>query len=171
VNLAIKNATIMSPQSNEYHEGYTDESLRSRLDIKPLLLKVVSSKLHKNFAFYLPSASKRRLRTTLIFVAWIISSENESAMSGTLLDLIPNLGTPSGLFPDNAKEQIRNTAKSLLRTELLEDMQLEPHHQHQNASQMSAKYPFTSLIALVFQFLLDSVTPPSYHVHSKLRIT
>jgi hypothetical protein len=62
----------------------------------------------------------------------IFPMKGESEMPGTLLDFIRKLGAPNALFSDNAKVQIGKTVHSILRMYCIDDMQSEPHHQHQN---------------------------------------
>ena len=72
--------------------------------------------------------------TTSLITA-IFPMRNESEMPGTLLDFIRKLGAPNGLFSDNAKVQIGKTIQTILRMYCIEDMQSEPHHQHQNPAE------------------------------------
>jgi hypothetical protein len=57
---------------------------------------------------------------------------NESEMPSTLLDFIRKLGLPKGLFSDSAKVQIGKTIQTILCMYCIDDMQSEPHPQHQN---------------------------------------
>ena len=52
-----------------------------------------------------------------------------------LLDFIRKIGAPIGLFSDNAKVQIGKTIQTILRMYCIDDMQSEPHHQHQNPAE------------------------------------
>ena len=72
--------------------------------------------------------------TTSLITA-IFPMKTESEMPGTLLDFIRKLGAPNGLFSDNAKVQIGKTVQSILRMYCIDDMQSEPHHQHQNPAE------------------------------------
>jgi hypothetical protein len=65
----------------------------------------------------------------------VFPMKNESEMPGTLQDFIRKLGAPNGLFSDNAKVQIGNAVKTILRMYCINDMQSEPHHQHQNPAE------------------------------------
>jgi hypothetical protein len=56
-------------------------------------------------------------------------------MPGTLLDFICKLGAPNALFSDNAKVQTGKTVQSILRKYCIDDMQSEPHHQHQSPAE------------------------------------
>ena len=72
--------------------------------------------------------------TTSLITA-IFPMRNESEMPSTLLDFIRKLGAPNGLFSDNAKVQIGKTIQTILRMYCIDDMQSEPHHQHQNPAE------------------------------------
>jgi hypothetical protein len=72
--------------------------------------------------------------TTSLITA-IFPMRNESEMPSTLLDFIRKFGAPNGLFSDNAKVQIGKTVQTILRMYCIEDMQSEPHHQHQNPAE------------------------------------
>jgi hypothetical protein len=68
--------------------------------------------------------------TSHITAIYPMKTENE--MFGTLQDFIRQLGAPNALFSDNAKTQIGKKVQSILRHYCIDDMQSEPHHQHQN---------------------------------------
>jgi hypothetical protein len=60
---------------------------------------------------------------------------NQSEMPSMLLDSIRKLGPPNGLCSDNAKVQIGKTIQTILCMYCIDDMQSEPHHQHQNPAE------------------------------------
>jgi hypothetical protein len=72
--------------------------------------------------------------TTSLITA-IFPMKSESEMPGTLQDFIRKLGAPNGLFSDNAKVQIGKAVQTILRMYCIDDMQSEPHHQHQNPAE------------------------------------
>ena len=65
----------------------------------------------------------------------VFPMKSETEMPGTLLDFIRKLGAPNSLFSDNAKVEIGKTVKYILRMYCIDDMQSEPHHQHQNPAE------------------------------------
>jgi hypothetical protein len=76
--------------------------------------------------------------TTSLITA-IFPMRNKSEMPSTLLDFIRKLGAPNGLFSDNAKVQIGKTIQTILCMYCIDDMQSEPHHQHQNPAERRTK--------------------------------
>jgi hypothetical protein len=66
----------------------------------------------------------------------IFPMKSKSEMLGTPLDFIRKLGAPNALFSDNAKVQVGKTVHSFLRMYCIDDMQSEPHHQHQNPAEL-----------------------------------
>eukprot|EP00957_Ditylum_brightwellii_P070667 5370733-Ditylum_brightwellii.AAC.1 len=61
--------------------------------------------------------------------------KTELQIPGTLLDFIRKWGAIKGLFSDNAKSQASLTVKDILRQYNIDDMQSEPHQQHQNPAE------------------------------------
>jgi hypothetical protein len=62
----------------------------------------------------------------------IYPMRREGKLSGTLEYFIRQYGAPNFLFSDNAKSQIGNAVREILRMYAIKDFQCEPHHQHQN---------------------------------------
>jgi hypothetical protein len=69
--------------------------------------------------------------TTSLITA-IFPMRNKSEMPSTLLDFIRKLGAQNGLFSDNAKVQNGKTIQTILPMYCIDDIQSEPHQQHQN---------------------------------------
>jgi hypothetical protein len=93
--------------------------------------------------------------------------KSESKMTGTLLDFIRKLEAPNALFSDNAKVQIGKTAQSTLRIYCIDDMQSEPHHQHQNPAERRIQD-----VKKVSRQIMDRTgTPASFWILSLLHTT
>jgi Reverse transcriptase (RNA-dependent DNA polymerase) len=88
----------------------------------------------------------------------IFPMKTESEMPGTLLDFIRKLGAPNGLFSDNAKVQIGKTVQTILRMYAIDDLQCEPHHQHQNPAERRIQ----DVKKLSNQIMDRTGTPPEY---------
>jgi hypothetical protein len=88
----------------------------------------------------------------------IFPMKSESEMPGTLLDFIRKFGAPNGLFSDNAKVQIGKTVQTILRMYAIDDLQSEPHHQHQNPAERRIQD-----VKKVCNQIMDCTgTPPQY---------
>jgi hypothetical protein len=72
---------------------------------------------------------------TQSLITAVFPMRTEKEMPATLLDFIRKWGAPNGLFSDNAKVQIGKTVQSILRMYCIDDLQSEPHHQHQNPAE------------------------------------
>jgi hypothetical protein len=104
--------------------------------------------------------------TTSLITA-VFPMKNESEMPGTLLDFIRKLGAPNGLFSDTAKVQIGKTIQSILRMFSIDDMQSEPHHQHQNP----AERRFQDVMKVSNHIMDRTGTPASFWLLSLLHTT
>ena len=71
--------------------------------------------------------------TSLLTAVFPMSSESQ--MPGTFEDFIRKYGAPKALFSDNAKVQIGNAVRNILRLYSIADFQCEPHYQHQNPAE------------------------------------
>jgi hypothetical protein len=56
----------------------------------------------------------------------------ENNIAGTLEDFVRFYGAPTALFSDNAKSQIGRAVQEILCMDAIQEIQCEPHHQHQN---------------------------------------
>ena len=65
----------------------------------------------------------------------VFPMKTEGEMPGTLLDFIRKIGAPNALFSDNAKVQIGKMVQTILCMYATDDLQCEPHHQHQNPAE------------------------------------
>jgi hypothetical protein len=92
----------------------------------------------------------------------IFPVKSESEMPGTLFD---KLGAPNALFSDNTKVQIGTTVQSILQN--IDDMQSEPHHQHQNPAERRIQ----DVKKVNNQIMDRTATPASYWLVSLLHTT
>ena len=84
--------------------------------------------------------------------------KTETEMPGTLLDFIRKFGAPNALFSDNAKVEVSKTVKTILRMYATDDLQSEPHHQHQNPAERRIQD-----VKKVSNTIMDRTgTPPQY---------
>ena len=88
----------------------------------------------------------------------IFPMKTESEMPGTLLGFIRKFGTPNGLFSDNVKVQVGKTVQTILRMYATDDLQSEPHHQHQNP----AEHRTQDVKKISNQIMDRTGTPPQY---------
>jgi hypothetical protein len=61
-----------------------------------------------------------------------VPMRSEKDVSSSLEDLIRKVGTPIGLFSDNAKSELSRAVKDILRMYCIKDAQSEPGYQNQN---------------------------------------
>jgi hypothetical protein len=57
-------------------------------------------------------------------------------MASTLKDFIGSYGALNALFSDDAKHQIDKAVSEIIRMYAINNLQCEPHHQHQNPSEL-----------------------------------
>jgi len=60
---------------------------------------------------------------------------SESEFPHVFQDFVRKVGAPQALFSDNAKAETSKKVKQILRHLMIDDMQSEPHHQHQNPAE------------------------------------
>ena len=103
----------------------------------------------------------------LVLITAVFPMQKESEMPSTLLDFIRKFGAPTGLFSDNAKVQVGNTVKSILRMYATDDLQSEPHHQHQNPAERRIQ----DVKKVCNQVMDRTGTPPQYWLLCLLYVT
>ena len=72
-------------------------------------------------------------KTSMLTEAFGMKSENE--MKDTLQDFIRKWGAPHSLLSNNAKSEIGNAVREILRAYNIKDLQTEPHHPNQNPAE------------------------------------
>ena len=83
------------------------------------------------------------------YLTEVLGMHRESSMHDTLTDFIRKWGAPSALLSDNARTEIGNAVKSILRKYNIKDLQTEPHHPNQNpAERRIQEVKKTSLIIM-----------------------
>ncbi len=69
------------------------------------------------------------------YLTEVFGMQKESSMSDTLNDFIRKWGAPYALLSDNAKSELSNAVKEILRKYNIKDLQTEPHHPNQNPAE------------------------------------
>ena len=72
-------------------------------------------------------------KTSMLTEGFGMKTENK--MKDTLQDLIRKWGAPHSLLSDNAKAEVSQAVKDILRAYNIKDLQTEPHHPNQNLAE------------------------------------
>jgi len=87
----------------------------------------------------------------------IFGMKRKSQMSETLQDFIRQWGAPTGLMPDNAKEETSKIVTNILRMYNIKDMQSEANHQHQNYAERRIQE-----VKSTANIIMDRVNAPNF---------